>query len=68
MEAWYQTQLAHGGKLEQVCWVNKRLKKGQIVTLIGDDRTWRVVEQYKTPGEPGRRRWSVGGIDNEIVN
>jgi len=64
-ELWYQTQL-ESGKIGQVCWVNRRLKKGQIVTLVGDSKKWIVIEQYATSGKPGRRRWNVGGIQPEV--
>lgn len=59
---WYPTQLA-SGKLEQICWLDRRLKPGQVVRLVGDPYKWTVVEQY-APGEPGRRRWTVEKIEH----
>lgn len=60
-EHWYRTQLQNG-KFEQVCWVDKRLKAGAVVSLIGNSRKWTVVEQDRTPGGPGRVRFNVSWI------
>jgi hypothetical protein len=66
-ERWWQTQI-ECGRIGQVCWLNTRLKKGQTISLEGDSRKWKVIEQFTTwTDNPGRRRWNVGGIVSEIA-
>jgi len=65
-ERWYQTQLESGHN-GMITWVDRKLKPGQVVTLMGDKRKWKVIEQYATPGKPSFRRWNVGGIESEAV-
>lgn len=64
---WYQTDLRNGDT-HQTCWLDMKLRAGQIVSLKDDDRKWLVVMQHDTAEKHiPRRRWNVGGIESEII-
>jgi hypothetical protein len=52
------------GDTELTCWVNKQVKKGDVITLKDSetpDREWTVLGVYKDFPQP-QRGWKVGGI------
>lgn len=46
-----------------MCWLEPKVKVGDGVVLVGDDREWAVIGVYAhSMSGPPERGWKVGGL------
>lgn len=49
------------GDTRRVCWLEPKVKTGDVVTLKGEDSEWEVIHIYDEL-DPPEHGWKAGGL------